>query len=279
MVLELLGYAGAAAALSATAVTADGASIATQIVIGLLTTLALVAAGWLMGTKGDELLRMRSVFWFLAVLAWVSVAKGLVGPEGLDLDGKWTIVVGGGLTALLAVPLWWRTRRSLQLIAAFFSLHLPLAALVSSTRSTLFGLGPDIPDLTWSAVVTAVFGAVALALGWRELLHPRRTAMVLGALALGVGLPAAFVDLQDLATGGGSDLPVWISLLTGAAVLAIGSRTRVVAVTGLGIAQLAASIVVLIGDNVTETGPAVVVLMAGLVLVAAAAYLARDAAR
>ncbi|HEX6844988.1 MAG TPA: hypothetical protein VF235_07735 [Actinomycetota bacterium] len=277
VVLELLGYIGVAAAFAATAIAFDTTSLASQIVIPLAVTVSLVVLGWLVGVRDEALQRMRGVFWFVAVLSWTSVASVLMGPDGLDLQDKWLVVAIAALVAVVAVPLWLRERRSLQLIAAFVSLHVTLAALVfTMTTESFFGFEQEVPNLRWSALVTALFGVAGLVLGARELVRPRRTAMVLGAIALFVGLPLVFTDVVDVVAGSGSDLPTWIGLLAGAIVLVVGSRTGVVAVTGLGIVQVLGSVVMLVTSNVEDTGPAIAVLVAGLAVLGVVVFLARQ---
>lgn len=278
VVLELLGYTGAAAALSATGVVFETPSVTEQVVIGAIVALALIVAGWLVGSRSDELHRMRGVFWFVAVLSWLTVVAVLVGPDGLDLEGKWIVVVGAAAAAALAVPLWVREHRSLQLVAAFVSVTVMLAALVYTTETiSFFGFEQEAPVLRWSALVLALIGVAGLVLGVREMVRPRRTAMVLGALAFLAGLPVVFADVTDLATGDASDLPTWVALAAGAVVLVIGSRTAVVAVTGLGIVQIGGSVVQIVNANIHETAPAIVMLIVGLVMLGGVVVLARTA--
>jgi MFS family permease len=280
--LEILGYAGAAAALAATSVAFDASSTTAQVVIGLSVTVALVVFGWLVGTRDEALERMRSVFWFGAVLSWVTVVGVLVGPDGMDLRDKWVLVLGATFTAVLALPLWLRERRSLQLIAAFVSVHLALAALVyTTTTESFFGYEQEVPNLRWSALVTVLFGVGGLVLGMREVLRPRRTAMVLGALALLLGLPLLVTDFTDLAGaaafgGSPSIWPFLATIVAGVIVLLVGRLAGVLAVIGLGILGLIVGVVQLVDAKVHDDGPAFAVLVAGLVIVAAVAFLARS---
>jgi hypothetical protein len=281
VVLEVLGYVGAAAAFAATGVAFDATSTASQVLIPLVVAVALVVVGWLLGVRDEALGRMRGVFWFVGVLSWLSAVSVLMGPDAADLEGKWLVVATAGLTALVAVPLWIRERRSLQLIAAFFSIHVTLAALVYVTSTeSFFGFEQEVPDLRWSALVTALLGVAAMVLGFAEIVRPRRTAMVLGAIAFLIGLPLVFTDILDLVgagiLGSGSDLPTWISLVAATGVLIVGSRTGVVAVAGLGIVQLLASVTQLVVSNVEDTGPALVVLAGGLVVLGVVVVLARQ---
>jgi hypothetical protein len=286
VVLELAGYAGAAAALAALGVAVDASTPTAQLVLGVVVTVGLLVAGLVVDGPDEAFHRMRSVFWFGAVIAWTSVATVIAGPDGLDLHDQWAAVVGALIVAALAVPLWLRERRSLQLIAAFTSVWVTLAALVVTTTTlSFFGQSEEVPDLRWSALVTAVLGVAALVLGLRGILTPRRTAMVLGSLAFIAGLPLVFTKTTDLLLGsalggvlgsGSPDLPLWLAALAGAIVLVIGSRSGVVAVTGLGIVALTVATLQLVDQNVHDTGPAILVLAVGVVLIGAVAFLVRQ---
>lgn len=281
-VLEILGYAGAAAALSATGIAFDATSSTEQIVLGLFVAVVLVVVGALVAAQDDALHRMRSIFWFVAVLSWVSVVAVLVGPDGMDLQDKWQVVAFAAIVAAVALPLWIREHRSLQLIAAFLSLHVALAALVFTVETkTFFGFGQELPNVRWSALVTVGFGLAGLVLGMQEWIRPRRTAMVLGALAFMVGLPILFLDVQDqlmgaaLGSSSTPNLPIAAGIASGIIVLLFGSRAGVVAVIGLGIVAILYGVIALVGANVQETGPAIAVLVGGLVLLGAVVVLAR----
>jgi hypothetical protein len=106
--------------------------------------------------------------------------------------------------------------------------------------------------------------------------------MVLGALAFTTGLPLVFTDVTDslmgafAGVGSTPNLPIVIGILAGVIVLVIGSRAQVVAVIGIGIVQLGYTVIQLVGTNVDETGPAIVVLVAGLVLLGVTVVLARS---
>jgi hypothetical protein len=280
--LEILGYAGAAAALSATGIAFDMTGPVAQVVIGLVVTVVLVVVGGLVAASDEGLHRMRSVFWFVAVLSWVSVVSVLVGPDGMDLQDKWIVVVAAALTALVAIPLWVRERRSLQLIAAYVSSVLALAALAfTMDTASFFGFEQEIPNIRWSALVLVVVGAAGLAVGLRAAVVPRRTGMVLGALAFLIGAPLVFTDVADqvasaaLGNSSSDNLPIVVTILAAAIVLLVGHRAELVAVIGIGIVALGGGVIQLVGTNVEDTGPAVGVLIAGIVLLGAVVVLSR----
>jgi peptidoglycan/LPS O-acetylase OafA/YrhL len=276
--IEILVVAGAAAALAAIPIAVGpDATDETIAIVGLLATVALLAGGALLA---EGAARARSVVWLLAVLAWTGVAVVVLtevisdGPEG-----KWLVASVAGLAFVLAAVLWWVERRSLQLIAVLASGTLALAAIAYTEQAVSvlgFDVGQGIPDPTWSAVMIMVIGAAALVTGIRELLAPRRTAMVLGSLWLIGG--AYFVDIDTDVLGGDvgpSTLALAIALAASVAVIVVGNLWEDRAVAGIGIAGLLFVSTALVGDLVEDTGPAVVVIVIGVAMVVVGAVLSR----
>ena len=144
----------------------------------------MIAAGaWIVGGHHDAHERMRSVLWFAAVAVWASAAVDVFtrGPDAIALHGKWLVVVTALLAAMLALPLWVLAPRSLQLLALVVSVNVGAAAAVYS-QASFFGVG--VPQLRWPAIVTIVVGLVTLVAGAFDVLRPKRTAMVLGSVAI-----------------------------------------------------------------------------------------------
>lgn len=269
--------AGTAVALAAIpAAIGAGASDETKAVADLLATVALLGAGWLLD---DRAARLRSLLWALAVLAWAG-ALWVVFTQVVDgPDGKWLVATVAALTFPLAVALWWVERRSLQFIAVFGAALVALAAVVYTTEpvSVLgFDLGPEVPDPTWSALVTVVLGAAAVVAGMRDLVTPRRTAIVVGSLALIAG--AGLVDV-DVLGGAPTTLALVAALIASAAVLVIGDRLADRAVAGIGIAGVLLVAAGLAGDVADEQGAAVAAIVLGLAAVVAGVLLSRRAAQ
>lgn len=271
--VTLLAATGAAVALAAIPIAIGrGASDETQAVAGIAATVALLAAGWLLGASEG---RMRSVLWFLAVLAWAGVAK-VTFTEVIDgPEGKWLIVTVAAVALALALPLWWVERRSLQFLAMFATAHLTVAAAVSGTQQVSvlgIGVGPELPDLTWSALATVVFGAASLWAGATARVEPRRTAAVIGSLALIAG--AGLIDIEVLDPGP-STLALVAALVASAAVLVIGERIADRAVTGIGIAAVLLVAARLVGDVAESQGAGAAALVIGVAAVVVSVVLAR----
>ncbi|MEX0984128.1 MAG: hypothetical protein WD096_03665 [Actinomycetota bacterium] len=269
-VLDLLGYGGVALAIAGTVIALEGAGLTTQTIAGAAVTVVLLGAGWLVGGSGagDAQHRMRGIFWFVALQSWSQVISVLLGADGADLQGRSLILASGLLLAVLAVPLWFMEKRSLQLIGAFSAVLTVAGALVYSETEVF---GSPIPNIRWMAVVTAVLGAGLLVMGMWGAARPRRTAMVLGSLALIAGVTLATIDVVGLALSGGNASDVTLIALVATSVLVVfaGERAGIVAVFGIGIIGMIAGIAALVGEHVEGDVGGVIVVVAGVVLLGA----------
>jgi hypothetical protein len=152
-------------------------------------------------------------------------------------------------------------------------------ALVLTTYTVLVGvllpnlgaflLGP--PSLTGIAFMTWIFGWVVVAIGVSGLLSPRKTTIVLGSVGAILG------PLLLLANG--SDVLGEILSIASAIVLVfLGDGIADRAAAGLGIAGTLLVSVIIVGRHVSDQGPAIGVLVLGLVLLAGALLTARAVA-
>jgi uncharacterized membrane protein HdeD (DUF308 family) len=277
--LDVMGYAGVALAITGVGIALGDADVAVQTVAGLLTTVVTLALGWLVARQpADEAAgRMRGIFWFVSLIAWSQVVNVLLGPEGADLTGRALAVLSGILLALLAVPLYWVERRSLQLIGVFLASVTVVAGLLYQ-EDAIFG--QTIPDPQWAAVGVGALGAVTLWLGMRERLAPQRTAMVLGSIALLYGVLFATLDLVALAISGGepSDLSAIAVFVAAVIVLFAGERTGTVAVFGIGVVGLLVGVLILVAKHARSEADGWVVVVLGLLLAAAVVVFGRRSA-
>jgi len=272
-IIGILGYAGAAAALAGLSI-AIGASASTteQVTADVASVVALIAAGaWIVGGHQEAHERMRSVLWFAAVAVWASAAVDLFtrGPDAIALHGKWLVLVAALVAAMLALPLWVLARRSLQLLALVASVQVGAAAAVYPEGSP-FAVG--VPQLRWPAIVTIIVGLFALVSGAFDLLRPRRTAMVVGSVAIIIG--ALFVDV-DVFRQAPSDLSWWLALSASVGVLLVGDFVADRAVSGIGIVGLIGAVAEIVHRTVTDRSTAVALVVLGTVALASCAILAR----
>jgi hypothetical protein len=211
--------------------------------------------------------RMRSVLWFIAVVAW-GIAAGVM--MDAIFDEKWLVFVTAVLIAGLGAALYARERRSLQLIAMSIPIFAAAAALLYMTKSqSYFGYSFDVPNLRWSGLITALLGAAWLAVGFADIVHPKRTMMVLGALAFLLGVNVLVGDTGSVyGLGASTGVGTSVALLIASVILVfVGDRAEVLAVIGIGIFGSLTSVTQLVSANVHGTGPALVVLVAGLLVV------------
>jgi hypothetical protein len=265
-IVEFIGYAGAAVALTAAStVLGQTAGEGVRVVFDLLTAAVLLGAGWAIGGRPEPYPRMQSVFWFVSVLAVADLAGTLFGDVIGGLDVRMVVFVAGLISAAYSFGLWWMLRRSLQAIALILSGYVAVIALVVPDGGG-FIFGP--PDLSAAGFVTWLVGGGVFAMGWLGWLTPRRTMLVLGSIL------ALFGPLLFL-IGGERIVGEVLSLATAFALMAAGERIGERSVEGLGIAGTLIVASTIVGNHVDDEGWAIAVLVVGFLLLGAAIVLAR----
>lgn len=265
-IIEIAGYVGAAVGLTAAAVAlGEGASDGVQIAFDLITAAVLVGAGWALEASNDSYRRMRSVLWFLSAFLVADLAGTLFADESSNPKTVLTLVAL--VTTIYSFPLWWLSRRSLQIIALLVSAYLFIVGLVAPDPTRLlFGA----PDLTGVAMVTWIYGGALVGIcAFTTFLVPRKTSLVLGSIAA-IGGPLL------LLTGDSDVLGELLSLATAAALVLVGRWLGELAVSGLGVVGLLLASAIMVRNHVEDQGPAIVVLLIGLLLLAGAIGAARD---
>lgn len=267
--IEALGYAAAAAGLSAAAIvsgetTGSGARIAFDAV----TVVVLFAAGALIGTDAGVFGRMKSVFWFLSVFAFAGLAGTLVG-DVLEVTGRALAVLTTALITGYAAFLWALSKRALQAIALFGAgLGLVVSLVFSDTG---FGSGLVQPDVTGPILAAWAYGWAWVGGAMLGIFEPRRSALVSGAVA------AILAPLFLRATDNGT-LGQILALGSAVLLLLLGERLGVGGLSGLAVAAILLVPAVIVGDHVSEQGPAIAVLAVGVALLAGAIALVRAGA-
>lgn len=262
---EIVGYVGAAAGLTAASIALGSvASPSVQVVFNLVTGTVLFGAGLALGAEEGAYARMRSVFWFLSVFLIAGMVSTWLGPI-LGLSVKTVVVLSSLIAGAYSFGLWWVSRRSLQVLALILNLLVTLIALVfPDVTGVLFGP----PSFTGVALVTWVFGGAVIAAGALGVLAPRRTTLAVGSVIAVVG--PLFLLQSDTRVLGES-----LSLLTAVALIAAGAWFGELGMTGIGIAGILLAASAIVANHVQEQGPAIVVLVVGLVMVGVAIALAR----
>ncbi len=267
--IEILGYFGAAVALAAATVALDPSSKTVQTLFNAVVALALLASGWAVGEDSDVLRRMRSVFWFLSVGSFAGFLTGVLG-DMMDVTGRTLTVAVAGVTTIFSAILWMMSKRSLQVIALFFAGLVTAVAIIFPDMSAISFIVP--PDFTGVALVVTAWGLMSFGLGWKGLIQPRRTAMVLGSIAAIYG-PSVKLQFQ------GQGELIWEvgSLAIAVLALAVGALIGERAPAGIGIAGLLVVTSVIVADQTKEQAPAVVLVVVGVALLAVAIAAARGA--
>jgi hypothetical protein len=263
LLAEAVAYVGAPVASAGAAIVLSRSSLATggRLVVALLFVGVFLAVGFAVGDD-ESVARLRSVMWFAAVLAWFALVQVLVFDLG-GMTSRTGAIVSSLLAAAGALGVWWLCRRSLQQIALFAAAVAIVAAAAFPTPS-LFGF-----DTTTVGLLLWILGLVWLALGAADVLAPRRTALVLGA----VTALLAPIYLLRQGTSLGADA---VGFLTALGLLVAGHRLADRAVEGLAIVGLVSVCAAVVVEHLRDPEMlAVSALLVGLALLAAAVAIAR----
>jgi hypothetical protein len=262
LVTEALGYLGgvlifAAAVMLVAQFWADLSLAARLVLVGLAAVL-LVGAGLAVPARAisGPGRRLRAMLWLLATAA-TGAFLALLADEGLGWTGESVAMLAGSGAAVLALWLWRRSPTVIQQIAVVVPLVLTVAATTARFTS---GAEETIGLAIWGV------GTAWMFLGWGDLVRSRAAALALG------GFAAVFGAMLSMTSG-------WWQLFavaTVAALLAVSILSRelsLLLVTSFGALQIVPRVV---GSRFPgELAGPLALLIAGIVLVAAAVYVAR----
>jgi hypothetical protein len=188
---EAIGYLGAALALGAVfsgvgRVWTDLSVEWRAALLGIGFLIVFVAGLLLRSSAEPVLQRLRSVLWFIAVMAFAGfvgeVAGEVVGTA--PLATSWWVI---GASALLALALWADTRSGPQHVAMFLTLA---AAAADLTNTYGNGRSAQIGAAVW------LFSALWITLSYTDLVSPRSVGFGLGALGVLIA-PTAINDYSE----------------------------------------------------------------------------------
>lgn len=263
--LEILGYCGISTGLFGTFAVlgqAGGDAENTVMVTSLLLAAVFLLAGALIGVDApDRLARMRSACWFASVVGFAVFVGLALKPS--DRGGFAFLLA---LSAIYALVLWAISPRLLQQLAFFILALNTVAILVGfpDLGGFIFGL----PDLTAFSLVYWIGGGTWFALGYLELVRPPRTAMVLGMV---FGLEGLLALSQDA-----PEASALLILVSSAVCLFLGGSRTDRAVTGVAVVGLLMGTFGLLAALELEgTGPGLVAMVVGVVLLGVAVWTAR----
>lgn len=263
LLVEVLGYLGATLAVAGTIAIVAASGEPSKGVVSLtaiLIAVGLLAAGSLIGLdRGDRLPRLRSVFWFGSVedfAVFLAVA--------LEPNDRGSVFLVQLLTALYGFVLWAFLPRLLQQFVVFNALLGAILALVVPEPS---GFVFGVPDLAGPALVLWLGGAIWFALGYLRRVRPPRAAMVLGTVTSIIGPVFLFRSPETAAL---------LVVATSVGYLFVGGFIGDRAVSGIAIVGVIAGTVGFLGAvGISDSGPAAVTLVLGIVSLAVAILFAR----
>lgn len=264
LVVEALGYLGGTLAIVAGLITAPmlwpRIPTVAELAIAAIATAAFgIAGGVLRVGDSPSFLRLRSVLWLMSAIGF-SAFMAILTTQTWDLgDDSAALVTALAVTAY-AVPMWWRTRATLQHLAMFAG-----AAGVTGTAIASAGLPGWVPGLgIWGL---GILWALAV---YRGYLVPHTVGYAVAGIAMLTGAQIT----MDAAAG-----PT-LALVTVAGLLAAGVLLHRIVLLGLG----SAGVVVLVPQIMTRylptsIGAPLAVCAVGLILVGVALLVAAQARR
>lgn len=161
LIAEVLGYAGAAIAITAGFIVIKQlwpkVPAPASLTFTAVVAVALIAVGSVLRTRGEPALgRLRSVLWLVATVAaggFVAVLTNQVLKTG---TGSARVLDAAGWTAC-AIPLWWRSRSAVQHLALF-------AGVVTLAGTVLYEVVPSVSVTGLGVeiwIVSAMWGLAA----------------------------------------------------------------------------------------------------------------------
>jgi len=218
LAIEALSYLGGAiivvGALSLVAQYWDGLTTVMRLVIVGAACVGLLASGFAVPDRlQDAAARLRAVLWLAATAATFGFLA-LLASDVLDLGGHDLLLVASSGTALMAGALWVLRPAPVQQLAMMVTLMIAAGFAIADFVSTV-----SLPGLgVWGVA------AVWVALGWRQVLRPRRLAVTAGAAAMVVG--AMITSTEDAG--------IVLALATTAAIVAAAMASRDLVLLAVG---------------------------------------------
>jgi hypothetical protein len=228
--VQIAGYAGAIVAIVGIAFTIGRQENvgrgAFEALFGAIAAV-LLAAGFAVGRDApDSYQRMRSVFWAGSLEAFTGFVATISANDIAVSSLRSTFVTIALASGIYAWVLYLLHRRLLQQFFAFQAVIGFVAAITFPDPASLL---VQQPSFTGMAILFWLVSAAWLFLGYRGMLPPRRTSLVLGAIGLLLS-PLLFTSDPSLAE--------FLVLLSACGLIAIAGVVDDWAVAAIGIAGL-----------------------------------------
>ena len=228
--VQIAGYAGAIVAIVGIGITiARRVNVSRAEFEALLGAIAavLLAAGFAVGRDApDSYQRMRSVFWAGSLEAFTGFVAAVSANDIGTSSLRSTFVTIALASGIYAWVLYLLHRRLLQQFFAFQAVITLVAALTFPEPATFF---VEQPSFVGMAILFWLVSAAWLFLGYRGMLRPRGTALVLGSVGL---------LLSPLLLTNDAGLAEFLVLLSACGLIAISGVVDDWAVAAIGIVGL-----------------------------------------
>ena len=264
LIAEVLGYLGGALAIVALWVFIaeywnDLESWAQLALIGILTLAFLAAGAWARTSPSEAVGRLASFLWFLAV-AGVAGWFGVLSTGTLDVSEEAVALWVTIPTFVVALVLWLPFRKLLQVVALVGATHAVVLSALAQVKPTPFD---------WFGLVIWSIGTACVLLAWGDVLVPKGTSYGLGIVAILLGPSMAGAGLDQA-------WPLWLGLLTAAALLVASISLREIVLLVGGAGAVFVFLPQLIFSYFRDTlGVPVALFLSGVLLIAAALLVAR----
>jgi hypothetical protein len=264
LIAEVLGYLGGALAIVALWVFMaeywnDLESWAQLALIGVLTLAFLAAGAWARTSSSEAVRRLASFLWFLSV-AGVAGWFAVLSTGSLDASSKAVALWITVPAFVVALVLWLPFRKLLQVVALVGAAHAVVLSALAQVEPVPFD---------WFGMIIWGIGTACVLLAWGDVLEPTGTSYGLGIVAILLGPSMAGTGLDQA-------WPLWLGLLTAAALLvaSISLREMVLLVGGAG--AVFVFLPQLIFTYFRDTlGVPVALFLSGVLLIAVALLVAR----
>ncbi len=265
LVAEVAAYIGSVLALMGGAAVVgpewEGLALIGRLGLALgLSVVGFLTGTWLVRLAEDGTTRLGSFLWTIGT-GGIALATVALVQEMSAEEGGATALVAGLTVLAVSIGLWRNLDRPLQLVTAGAGFAIGLAGLSDLTLMELW-VGGTV--LVVAGLGLAVVAAVTA-------LRPRLTALMLGALSAWVG---GFM-LSDI----NEHLGPALALAVAVAAVAYALRDRLIPLLTLGVVGALIATQVLLATTFTGAVSALLVSVAGLVIVVTAIVRARSVSR
>lgn len=266
IIIEALGYLGGAIVVVALGLLvsyfwSDLSTVGQLVLIAAVFGILLGAGVAVPQQLGAPAIRLRSVLWMAATVAWACLI-GFTVDNYAGLHDERMAAVAAWSSVALGLLLWYLHREPLQQIAVF----IPLLIGVGVGTYLAQGGNPESDNSSWQGAAVWIVSLVWFGLGWFGRIRPAMLATALGAIG---SLFGAMMCVENPALA-----IVGVAMLVALVAAAVARNDFVLlAVAALGSLELLPSTIMQYFPGILAA--ALVLLLVGLLLIVAALFIAR----